>query len=190
MPSRIVTAPLEEPVTLVQARQHLREPPANQDAHILASMYAAREHAESFTGRAFVTQTWELLLDRFPSGREIELPMPPLQSVSSVKYIDQAGVEQTYDAANYHVDAGGTPGRLKLTPTASWPSIDDRPNAVTVRFVAGYGAMAAVPFTIKAAILLIVGHLFAHREENQDFAVHEMPLGAERLLWPHRIVRL
>lgn len=190
MPTRLITAPLDEPVTLLQAKQHLRETLSDQDANILAAMYAAREHAESFTGRALCTQTWELLLDSFPSSREIELPFPPLQSVTSVKYIDTDDVEQTFAAANYHVDAASTPGRVRLKPTASWPSIADQPNAVTVRFVAGYGGMAAVPFTIKAAILLVVGHLFEHREENQDFAVHEMPLGAERLLWPHRIVRL
>jgi len=190
MTTRLVTAPAEEPVTLAQARAHLQEPPTSQDAQILAMAFAAREHAETFTGRALVTQTWELLLDRFPSGREIELPFPPLQSVTSVKYIDPDGAEQTFASSNYHVDAAATPGRLRLKSTASWPAIAEQPNAVTVRFVAGYGGMAAVPFTIKAAILLVVGHLFAHREENQDFAVHAMPLGAERLLWPHRIVRL
>lgn len=189
MPTRLVTPPPEEPVTLAQAKAHLNEP-TGQDANILAAVHAASEHAETFTGRALVTQTWDLLMDRFPAGREIELPFPPLQSVTSVKYIDPDGAEQTFAAASYHVDAASTPGRLRLKPTASWPSIDEQPNAVTVRFVAGYGGMAAVPFTIKAAILLIVGHLFAHREENQDFQVHEMPMGAERLLWPHRIVRL
>jgi uncharacterized phiE125 gp8 family phage protein len=190
MPTRIVAAPLEEPVSLAQAKAHLRVTVADEDAQVLAAIFAAREHAETFTGRAFVTQTWELLLDAFPAGREIELPFPPLQSVTSVKYIDPDGAEQTFAAANYHVDAVSTPGRVRLKPTAFWPSIADQPNAVTVRFVAGYGGTAAVPFTIKAAILLVVGHLFEHREENQDFAVHAMPLGAERLLWPHRIVRL
>jgi uncharacterized phiE125 gp8 family phage protein len=190
MPTKLITAALEHPVTLAEARQHLRATTTEEDALILALVYAAVEHAETFTGRALVTQTWDLLLDGFPFAREIELPFPPLQSVTSVKYIDPDDAEQTLAAANYHVDAASTPGRVRLKPTASWPSIADQPNAVTVRFVAGFGGTAAVPFTIKAAILLVVGHLFEHREENQDFAVHAMPLGAERLLWPHRLVRL
>lgn len=190
MPTRLITAPLEEPVTLAQAKAHLRKTTSEEDAQIMAKIFAAREHAETFTRRALVTQTWELLLDRFPSGREIELPFPPLQSVTSVKYLDTNAAEQTFAAASYHVDAASTPGRVVLASTASWPSTAERPNAVTVRFVAGYGGMAAVPFTMKAAILLLVGHLFEHREENQDFPVHAMPLGVERLLWSDRIVRL
>ena len=195
---KLVTAPTIQPVTLAEARMQLKDPPAVEDFLIESAIRAACEHAEAYTGRRFVTQTWDYFLDCFPNewanqyGRsrgEFALPHPPLVSVTSVKYFDEAGVEQTLATSEYQVDASSDPGRIAPAYGKSWPSARAQLNAVTVRFVCGYGGLASVPFSIKAAILLIVGHLFEHREENQDFQVHEMPLGSERLLFPLRVMR-
>jgi uncharacterized phiE125 gp8 family phage protein len=180
MPTSLITAPLEHPVTLAEARQHLRVTSTAEDALILSLIYAAVEHAETFTARALITQTWELSLDAF-RGSEIELPKPKLQSVTSVKYIDLDGAEQTVPAADYQVDTISEPGRIKLVPTASWPSVKEQLNAITIRFVAGYGLSAAVPFQIKAAILLLVQY-----HEQRD-ALGKILEAAERLLWPSRM---
>jgi uncharacterized phiE125 gp8 family phage protein len=180
MPTKLIAAPLEHPVTLAEARQHLRVTTTAEDALILALIYAAVEHAETFTSRALITQTWELSIDTF-SGSAIELPKPKLQSVTSVKYIDLDGATQTVPAADYQVDALTEPGRIKLVPTASWPSVKEQLNAVTIRFVAGYGLAAAVPFQIKAAILLLVQY-----HEQRD-AMAKILEAAERLLWPYRM---
>jgi len=198
MALKLITSPAIEPVTLEEARVHCKATSAAEDFLLELAIRAAREHAENFTGRRFVTQTWDYFLDCFPNewanqyGRsrgEFALPYPPLVSVTSIKYFDEAGVEQTLATSEYQVDASSDPGRIAPAYGKSWPSARAQLNAVTVRFVCGYGGLASVPFSIKAAILLIVGHLFEHREENQDFQVHEMPLGSERLLFPLRVMR-
>jgi uncharacterized phiE125 gp8 family phage protein len=190
MPTRLITAPAELPVTLTEAKEHLRVTVTDEDALILSLMYAATEWAEAFTNRKFITQTWELVLDEFP--KEFDVPNAPLASVTHIKYLDTDDAEQTLASAQYQVDAVSDPGRIVLDPDSSWPDISDKINAVTVRFVCGYGLAAAVPFAIKAAILLIVGHLF----ENRELVVigtlppQELPLSASALLAPYRVWRL
>jgi uncharacterized phiE125 gp8 family phage protein len=183
MSTKIITAPLEEPITLEQARQYLRASLTDEDSLILSLIFAAREYAENFTERAFVTQTWELSLDAFPRGREIEIPKGQLQSVTSVKYIDENEAEQTLAASVYDVDATRDPGRIVLAEDESWPVTDDQPNAVVIRFVCGYGGSSAVPYSIKAALQLLVQYV-----EQRDVAPH-LASAAEALLGPYRILR-
>ena len=85
----------------------------------------------------------------------------------SVVYIDTDGATQTVSSSVYDVDIDQEPGRLRLAYSESWPS-DRRstPNSVIIRFVAGYGDADAVPETIKAAIKLLVGHLYEHRVQT------------------------
>lgn len=183
MSLQLITAPVELPLTLEQARVHLKVSATAEDGLILSWLNAATDQAEVYLRRALITQTWELALDKF-AGREIELPKPPLQSVTSVKYIDRDGVEQTFASSNYYVDERSTPGRIVLDDAAFWPDTDVRPNAVKVRYVAGYGFAAAVPFTMKAAILLFVQY---HEGRLVD---EDLKRGAESLLFTDRVNEL
>lgn len=185
----LATPPASEPVSAEDAARQLRvdEESSAEYGAIEAKIKAAREDAEAYTGRAFVTQTWEAVLDAFPTDGVIPLAKGDLQSVTSVKYLDAAGVEQTLSSALYQVDStirdGETGGRVVLAPNASWPATSDKVNAVRVRFVAGYGDPAAVPEKVKQAILLMVGDLYAHREsEITGTIVSRFTLTAERLL--------
>lgn len=182
----LFTAPLEEPVTLAEARAQLREPPTDLDAQILAQIFAGREHAEGFTGRALITQVWDLVLERFPCSSEIALPKPPLQEVVHVKYRDRANVEQTLATSAYQVDTHDSSPRIVLATNESWPDTYERIDAVTVRFKAGYGGTAKVPYQIQAAILL---HVEAHidRDERQ---MEKLLDARDSLLWPQRVLRL
>lgn len=163
---KLVTAPAEEPITLAEAKTHLRVDASDEDALITSLIVAARRAAEQRTGRALVTQTWEASCDEFPgSGEGIPLQLAPVQSVTSVKYIDTAGVEQTIGAPNYTLNDRGSMGHSVLPAHGyAWPSAREQQNAVTVRFVAGYGAAAAVPQDIKAWLLLTIGTLYMQRE--------------------------
>lgn len=183
MALKLITAPAELPVTLAQAKQHLKATAStSEDSLILANIHAAATHAQGFLNRALVTQTWELSLDAF-GCREIEIPKGQLQSVTSVKYIDEAGVEQTMSSSLYHVDSRSDPGRIVLDDAASWPTTDCRPNAVVILFVCGYGLAGAVPFWAHAAILLLAQYL-----EQRD-ANEKLKDAAEALMQPYRIVR-
>lgn len=182
----LVTAPTVEPVNLLEVKKHCEIPgaDAHHDAHLLRLVTAARQYVEDRTNRAVVTQTWDLFLDTLPYGDDtILLPKPPLQSVTHLKYYDTDGVQQTWASTNYVVSVSREPGRLRLAYNISWPSIQYRPDAVVVRYVAGYGLQAAAPERLKAAILLLVGHWFEHRSEvNVGSITTQLPMAAERLI--------
>ena len=150
-----VTAPTVEPVTLTEAKAHARVSDTSEDTWITSQITTAREWAETYTGRAFLTQTWDLKLDGFPAC--IELPKPPAISVTSITYIDTAGNSQVMSSADYTTSLPtgpyASPGYIVPVYGGTWPSIRSVPDAVIVRFVAGYGATAAaVPAMIKHAV--------------------------------------
>jgi len=188
---KLVTGPTSEPVTLPEAKTQCRVDLDDEDDLITGYIAAARRWCERVDRRAFCTQTWQLWLDAWPNGNAITLRMPPLQSVSSIVYYDDADQATTLAASNYYVDTVSEPGRVVLRSTASWPSATLREaNGVCVTFVAGWAAAADVPRTIKQAILLIVGHWYENREAASLGAVsREIELGARALLDTERMVR-
>lgn len=182
-----ITPPAVEPLDLAEVKEHLRVTAADEDTMLESLIIAARERAEIYTERALIQQTWAVYLDAFPAG-EIRLAMPPLLAVSTVTYYDADGVEQTLDAAEFYADNKSKPARL--VPVNSWPATQCRPNAVAITYTAGYGAAAiAVPQVIKQAMLLMVGEMYENREETViGTIVSSLPLTAERLLRPFRLL--
>lgn len=157
-----ITPPAEEPITASEAKASpsLRVAVATDDTDIAALIKTARLMAETRTMHALVTQTWELVLDGFPTGG-IVVPMPPIQSVTSIKYIDTDGDEQTLGATLYAVDGDSIPGLIVPAYGETWPTdVRDQVNAVRVRFVAGFGAASDVPEDIKSWIKIMVGTLY------------------------------
>ena len=196
----LVTPPAEEPLTLSEAKEHLRVTGAGDDAYITALIAIARENAEQELGRQLVTATWDLFLDRFPDGSArvldeleryvIRVPLPPLQSVTHIKYYDSAGALTTLDPSDYLVDAASKPARIAPAYLATWPRTREQLGAVNVRFVAGYGDAGDVPDAIKQWMRLRIGAMYEHREE--EVAVPSIVrLGfADRLLDPYRLTVL
>lgn len=156
-------APNEEPVTLAEAKLHCKVDGAEDDALLTALIVSARQQAEHRTGRALVTQQWELTLDRFPVD-SLELPNPKLVSVESVTYLDADGVRQTLANTEYQVVTDELIGRILPAYGKSWPSCRVQPGSVVVSFTCGYGAAAAVPPSIKTWMLLAVGTWYGQRE--------------------------
>lgn len=185
----VVTPPAEEPISRAEARLHMRVDATDEDSLIDNLIVAVRRHAEGFTGRTFVTTTFDLFLDAFPTedNGTIFVPGPPLSSVATVKYIDLNGAEQTVASSVYDEDTDREPGRIALAFNESWPSARTDIQAVTVRYVAGYGAASDVLDDIKAAILLGVADLFEHRETQSEIRLEENP-AFKSLLWMHRIL--
>mgnify|MGYP001579719481 FL=1 len=199
-----VSGPSDEVITRAEARLHLKidSDQTADDALIDLLTTAAREDAEDFCNRCFVYSTWELRLDEFPSRayNEILLPRPPLISVNSVKYIDANGATQTLGSDNWYVDAKSEPARLRPAYGLAWPATRAQMNAVTVSYLAGYPPIEAgspldtttnVPAAAKAAVKLILGHLYANREAVMAMpggvAAIEIPMGAQYLLWKLRV---
>lgn len=164
---RQTVAPSEEPITTAEAKTNAWIEISDDDTFVDSIIKAGRERCERVTGRQLVTATWELYLDDFPGATgTIIVPKPPLQSVSSITYLDTAGTSQTLATANYKVDAISEPGRIVPAPNCTWPGTRQTLNAVTVTFVAGYGLAAAVPEEIKDRIKAYVMHRYEHRGQE------------------------
>lgn len=184
----VVTPAAEEPVTLDEAKAHCRVEITADDSLITALIVAARQVVETLTKRCLVTTTFDLTLEYFPPGPalqqssgRIRIPNPPLQSVTTLKYYDSEGTLATWDASNYRVLAG-TPGSIVPVYNEDWPTIREQPEAVVVRYVAGYGDAEDVPQSLKQAVLLLVGHWYENREAaNVNAAATELPLAVKAL---------
>lgn len=168
MALRLVSAPAVEPVSLAEAKLHLRVDTSADDALIGGLIATARAHVEEMCRPqvAMLTQTWEMLLDAFPDKDEIELRPWPLQSVTSISYTSPAAATTVWPNTNYVVDTYSEPGRVSLVAGVSWPPAPlRRLNGVAIRFVAGYGdAGTAAPLQLRQAVLLLVGHWYENRE--------------------------
>lgn len=183
---KIVTHPTIEPVTLAEAKtQVVIDSSITADDDLLNSLIkVARRHSEKLCRRALITQTWDLFLDDWPEDDFIQLHRPPLQTVSYVKYTDSAGVVTTWDTSNYVVDANKEPGRVVLAYGKTWPTATlTTSSAIQIRFVVGYGDAASnVPEEYKAAIKLLLAHLYVNREATTELALREVPMAVEALL--------
>jgi uncharacterized phiE125 gp8 family phage protein len=167
----------------MEAKAHLRVTADDEDAYITTLITVARQWVENHTKRALITQTWDLVCDHFPG--EFKMPLPPLQSVTSIAYTDTAGNGQTLLAADYQVDAvGNLHGRIRPASGMSWPKTRAEMNAVTVKFVAGFGDDAGdVPEQIRQAILIMIAELRLRREDAIVGApITTVPMGVEALL--------
>jgi len=167
------TAPAVEPVSLSEAKLHLKLATTEaeaaaytvEDAWLTRNLAAARTQAEQETGRRFITQTLTYYLSRWPDERYIKIPYPPLQSaVVTYRLSDDTDYDETLSTAD--TDIASEPGRIILQPNESWPSgtlYTDKP--IKVVFVCGYGLAVAVPENIKSAILLKLSDLYENRGE-------------------------
>ncbi|EFO32613.1 phage protein DNA packaging protein [Roseibium sp. TrichSKD4] len=188
---KLITAPSEKPVSLAEAKAHLRVDFPDEDILIEGLIDAATDRFDGWNGflrRCLVSQIWEVRLDAFPHCGRIELPFPDIDEASvAVAYVDLSGSEQVLGAACYHVVNEVTGAAVLKSAWANWPETDKRPDAVRVQFTAGFGGAEKVPASIKAAILLTVGHLYEHREDAvQGAEVRQIPNGAESLARQYR----
>jgi len=179
----IVTPPATEPIITNEAKTHLRVTSSDDDTYIAGLIEAARQWIEEQLYRQLVTATWDLVLDEFPTGdNPIRIPRAPLVSVTSVTYTDTAGDAQTWSDDDYVVSTSREPGEIRPAYGEIYPTARSAPDVVTVRFVAGYGAAAAVPELLKAALKLLVGSMYEFREDQVERAVATLPLGTQRIL--------
>ena len=181
---KVSTLPTTEPVSRTEMKLHLRVDHATDDDLIDGLTQAAREWCEAYEGRAYMTQTITAYMDSFES--ETELPRPPLLSVTSIKYYDTAGSQQTLSSSYYDVDTTKEPGRITLAYGYSWPAVRDVVNTVEIIYKAGYSETEddsdSVPARVKAAMKLLVGHWYEHRESASEVNISEIPIGIYNLL--------
>lgn len=188
MALRLSIGPADLPITLPELKDHLHltEDDADQDATVMGYLRAVVSYldgAEGVLGRALVTQTWIMTLDKFPTYYRgpcsIRLPLSPTQSITSIAYIDSDGVTQTWAASKYKLLNANTPsrpGRIERAFGEVWPTTRDEGEAVTITWVAGYGLRNAVPHQIRHMIMILVADAFRHPESfDVGAAIAERP---------------
>lgn len=155
MPVRVTTEPTQEPLSLADLKARLQVDHDDDDATLRALLVAARQAVEGWEWRSHLTQTRTMALDRFPC-HTIYVPAPPLQSVTSITYVDAVGDEQTLSASLYQVDTASEPGRIVPAYGEVWPVTRCQPNAVTIVYVAGHTDPCDVSGKSKIAITELV----------------------------------
>lgn len=180
--------PAVEPVSLAEAKLHLRVDHDDEDILILSLVSAARLHLEHVLGRAFITQGWLYLADDWPPGFAVELPLAPVQSIVAVKVYDADDVATTLAPSTYLLDGLSVPPRLVRRASTTWPRPGRIANGVEVSFICGHGSAATeVPPPLRQAVLLLVAHWYEHRQpvEIGDQA-EVMPAMVQDLIAPYR----
>jgi hypothetical protein len=204
---QLKTPATDYPITVDELKSHLRYLPDDdsQDDRLTSLIAAAVNFIEQETNRAYVQQTWILLLPHFPHvwhdlynarntwyrpyadqcrGSQIILPRPPLVSVTEIKYYDTANSQQTLDTSEYRMIAGtNAPGLVE--PINAWPQTHWRTDAVSIEFVAGYsdGETSTPPELVKHAIKLLAGAWDQNREsEVIGTSIGQSNLGIDRIL--------
>ncbi len=166
--TKLITAPAKEPITKAEAKLFLKVDHTDDDALIDSMIIAARVHAEKYTSRVFITQTWQFFLNNFPSNNnDIILPKPPLISVTSVKFTDEDNVQVTFSVDNYSISTNSIRGSIILNPDKEWPSDTlHTANPIEIEFVAGYGEETTdISELLRSAMLLSIADLYETRQD-------------------------
>lgn len=201
--TKVTSPPASEPVTLEEVKLFLKVDDGTDDSLITSLIVAAREAAENYLRKSLITQTVRLILDRFPfygsadnlavygtvqgsvaalknSDRVINLPLPPILSIASVKTYNEANTGATLSSSLYVLDEIG--GRVLFNKDAELPTGLREKAAVEVNYTAGYGATASsVPSAIKNAIMMHVKRMYDYR------TMCDMPADCKALLQPYKL---
>jgi len=178
MITHVSTVSVSEPVTIREVKDHLRITTAASDTVLANMITTARQQAEDFMRRTIMPSTIVGSIDSL-CGDVIDLPFPPLRSVTSITYIDNNGDQQTVAPETYSLDIPGM--RILRAYGQSWPRGRAEKGSVKITYVAGYESIAAVPEKIKTAIILLVEYLYDGHEPSRN--------AAEAMLWPSRDLR-
>jgi len=178
--------PVVEPVSLSDAKTHLRVDTESDDDQILALITAAREWCENYTQRTFVHTQWTMTFDTFPW--EIELPRPPVavasgNTATTITYAMEGGGTATLATSEYRVDRTSEPGVIRTVYAGTWPShLLDR-NSISVTWWGGYGEDGTkVPKVVRAAILMLVAYWYERRLAADQVAATAVPFGVSSML--------
>lgn len=186
----VVAQPAVEPLTTEEAKAHLRVDIDDEDDLIDAYVTAARSYYEAAIWRSLVTQTLAVRMVDWPYCEYIQLPRPPLQSITSVVYTDSAGAAHTMSAGDYTVFNNGDHGLLWLGFGKGWPSVTLQPGpSIVITYVAGYGLAAAVPELDKQAIRLLLGHFYENREQVMaipGISLAQLPMAVQSIIHMRR----
>ena len=190
----VITPASLKALTVQEVKDYLRVDSSDEDTLLGVLIDAATQVAEHYLGRFLLTTVIEEFYDFFPVYKTgvdpfkgdrniVYLSRGPVQSITSLKYVDGNGDEQTVSTDDYRSDLVSEPARIM--PEHGWYGTKDTVNAVIVRYTCGYTQASDVPANIKVALLLIIGEMYEKRVDS----VHRLPTASEHLLNPYRVFR-
>lgn len=171
MPTKVITAPTYEPISAADVAEYIRVDDLAEDQLLLDGMItAARQYLEQYLSRPIATQTLEEALTGWADPIVLD---SSLQSVTSIKYLDLNGIEQTLASNQYLVDTYSEPAQITPAYNVEFPELYAVPNNVKIRYVAGYTSggspdLNPMPKPLRFAMMLIIGDLYANREAGGD----------------------
>lgn len=176
--------PTTEPVSLAEAKAQLRVDHTDEDTYISALVSTATAAVEEMTGRALITQTWSL--SQNGAVDRVYLPKTPVQSIDSITYYDRDEVSQTATASDFNLFSDIYRAWVEPKSNKDWPDVFDRPDSLTISFVAGYGAASDVPVEIAHAIKMLLSHWYEQRVSVSEKLMREVPFSVSSLLGLHK----
>jgi len=192
MATTLLAGPTVEPITLTEAKAHLRVDSSADDTLIQSLIMASRLHIEAALDLALISQSWRFQLDRWPRSRSLNLPMRPVQSLTTVKVFNGDDDSEALENTAFILDGTANPARLILSGSMSLPAPGRAAKGIEIDFVAGYGdAPSDVPQTIRQALLLLTAHWYENREPVEIGAsATVIPGTVSELLSPYRRKRI
>lgn len=188
MTLQLVTPPTQLPVSLVEAKRHIRLEADDDDVLTYDLIDAATSHmdARGDLGRAMITQTWAQWFTASPGSPR--LLIGPFQAVTAIDYYDSDGVLQSADIANFETRLDGDFVTIQPKRGQSWPAADVRGDAIRVTYTAGYGdSPSDVPRGVRHALLMFAAHLYENRESVSEAKQAKHPMGYDELIGNHRV---
>lgn len=183
--------PTSYPVTVDEIKEFARIDGDDEDDILETFLESVINGVETYLGRSLITRTYKMIMDNWQE-REIELPMPPLISVTSVTTVDEDDTATTYASTNYFVVTESIPGRLVIKKDSTLPTNTERNYAgYTITWTAGYGKANDVPTQLKTAIKQWVTMIYENRSMTDNEILHnEPPPDVKQILRPYRVLRI
>lgn len=204
----VVTAATDLPLSMTETKEYLRLDEQVDDGLIRGLILSANEFVENVTHRSLITRTLKLSIDSIYEDKNslqegvytapykrfyknfIELPNSPVQSVTHVKYFDDANNESTWATSNYYVDTQREPARILLRDGGSFPTDLRKANGLEVTYIAGYGNNPSdIPESLRLGMLQYVTFLYEHRGDFERFPPPQPPSIMQTLLQPYKIYK-
>jgi len=185
-----ITAPALEPLSLVEAKAWLKVDSTADDTLILALITAARVHIEQATRLLLLTQSWKLVADCWPCqrqwrGRIVDVPLSPVQSVTSITLYDEEDVVTPVNPATYRLDRSQVNPRLIFS--ALPPAPQRLAQGIEIALVNGFGDTAAtVPEPLRQAMRLLLAHFYLNRGD----VTAPVPTSVQALIAPFRRLKV
>lgn len=185
----LITPPATEPVLLAEAKLYLRIDHDDEDDLIRALVTAARQLVEAASGRMLIDQGWRIVLDRWPAGGVLRLPLSPVRQVTGVRVRDAAGAAAELAASALALEIGADPPMLRVEQSVPPPGLPS--GGIEIDLLVGFGpGPAQTPEGLRQAMLALCGRWFERRGDDLDGPAARLPAQVMALVQPHRMMRL